>query len=75
MYCETCLKRNQAITETCLLAEDVYNPEDPKFKYLYETEVTCNVKNFGPLRFCCRLVSLYFELLHIHAPYNIRVCD
>jgi hypothetical protein len=41
------------------LAENVYSPKDPNFKYLYETEPACNVNNFDPLRFRYRHVSLY----------------
>jgi hypothetical protein len=41
------------------LAEKFYSPKDPHFKYLYEMEPACNVKNFGTLRFRYRQVSLY----------------
>jgi hypothetical protein len=41
------------------LPENVYSPEDPNFKDLDETEPVFGGRNFGPLPFHYRQVSLY----------------
>jgi hypothetical protein len=45
------------------LAENVYRPEDPNFKHLLEIEPVCKGINFGPLRFFCRQVFVYLDIL------------
>jgi hypothetical protein len=45
------------------LAENFYSPEDPKGKYLYENEHTCNGKKFlslaVPLQAACTVLYIF----------------
>ena len=43
MYSENCLQKNQGIKKPAFRVK-VFNPEHPKFKYLYETEPVATEK-------------------------------
>ena len=47
------------------LAENIYSPEDPKFKYLCGMKPTQSGNNFGPLLFRCRQVLPYNACIYI----------
>jgi hypothetical protein len=64
IYGDTCLKRNIGLTATCLrrkkfTVRKIWSPDDPYLKYLHQKQTSCKRKNFGPLGFHYRQVSLH----------------